>query len=576
MVERQSAMIKAEQCKSRKDFKQLMMQLINPLKPYYSEGKAGLYLGHTSAHYENTTVPMEAFSRPLWGLVPLWAGGGEEKEFEEIYRKGLSRGSDPNSIEYWKKCRDYDQKFVEMAAIAYGILMTPDKLWNPLPEEEKESITDWLNEINQYECPDCNWFFFCILVNVALKKNNRRFSQERLINGLEKIESYYLENGWYKDGKIGQKDYYISFAIHFYSIVYAEFMEEEDKERCDSYRKRAKLFAQEFVYWFAEDGSSLPYGRSLTYRFAQAAFFSACVGFKLDVLPKPVMKGIIVRHLDDWLSAPIFDHIGILTIGYKYPNLQMSEDYNAPGSPYWAMKTFAFLTLPESDEFYRIEAAPLPELDTIKRIACGDMIIARSSGHVTAFVPGMLTPHQHAHTEEKYCKFAYSTRYGFSIPRSQKTLTEAATDSMLAFEVFGHIYVKGMTTSYSMVDNFIEMKWSPVKGIDVVTKIDITETTQIRSHEITSEYDCKANDCGFAVSKDDVTGFPERRVTTNHAFVKNGDENCEAEILEGNGRAKVIDVSPNTNLIHSKTVIPAIEYEIRKGINRIVTMFKYS
>ena len=28
----------------------------------------------------------------------------------------------------------------------------------------------------------------------------------------------YLGDGWYQDGDSGQKDYYISFAIHFYSL----------------------------------------------------------------------------------------------------------------------------------------------------------------------------------------------------------------------------------------------------------------------------------------------------------------------------------------------------------------------
>lgn len=32
---------------------------------------------------------------------------------------------------------------------------------------------------------------------------------------LEGLETFYLGEGWYQDGDSGQKDYYISFAIHF-------------------------------------------------------------------------------------------------------------------------------------------------------------------------------------------------------------------------------------------------------------------------------------------------------------------------------------------------------------------------
>lgn len=42
---------------------------------------------------------------------------------------------------------------------------------------------------------------------------------------LEGLETFYLGEGWYRDGDSGQKDYYISFAIHFYSLIYAVVME---------------------------------------------------------------------------------------------------------------------------------------------------------------------------------------------------------------------------------------------------------------------------------------------------------------------------------------------------------------
>ena len=86
---------------SKKDFQDCMLSILEPLKPYYSEEKARLTLGVTMAHYDIGATWMEAFSRPLWGLVPFWAGGGKEPEFEEIYRKGLTAGTDEKNPEYW-------------------------------------------------------------------------------------------------------------------------------------------------------------------------------------------------------------------------------------------------------------------------------------------------------------------------------------------------------------------------------------------------------------------------------------------------------------------------------------------
>ncbi len=114
---------------------------------------------------------------------------------------------------------------------------------------------------------------------------------------------------------------------------------------------------QDFAAWFDTDGAAVPYGRSLTYRFAQSAFYAACLWAGLAPLPLPVMKGILVRNLQWWLSKPIFDRDGVLTVGYCYPTLLMSEEYNAPGSPYWAMKTFRLLALPDDHPFWSAEAA---------------------------------------------------------------------------------------------------------------------------------------------------------------------------------------------------------------------------
>ena len=74
---------------SKEDFRKLLLEILRPLLPYYSEEKAELILGVTATNYDQKAIRLEAFSRPLWGLVPLWAGGGSAPEFEQIYREAL-------------------------------------------------------------------------------------------------------------------------------------------------------------------------------------------------------------------------------------------------------------------------------------------------------------------------------------------------------------------------------------------------------------------------------------------------------------------------------------------------------
>lgn len=78
------------------------------------------------------------------------------------------------------------------------------------------------------------------------------------------------------------------------------------------------------------------------------------------------------------------------------------------------MKAFAFLSLPDEHPFWKTEAAPLPDLPTLTAQTYGGLLIQRLHGDVTAYTCGRTLPHHHVLTEEKYSKFAYSSRFAFS------------------------------------------------------------------------------------------------------------------------------------------------------------------
>ncbi len=119
--------------------------------------------------------------------------------------------------------------------------------------------------------------------------------------------------------------------------------------------EREARFAQDYLYWFEDGGRAVPFGRSLTYRFGQCAFFSALAFAGVEALPWGVVKSRVLGNLRDWFAQPIFSSDCLLTVGYGYPNLCMGENYNAPGSPYWALKAFLCLALPEEHPFWRAE-----------------------------------------------------------------------------------------------------------------------------------------------------------------------------------------------------------------------------
>ena len=556
----------------REAFAAAMAGILDPLKPLYTPHKAGLQIGETGVTYNRGTIRLEGFSRPLWALAPFWMGGGEAREFEEIYRKGLVSGTDPEDPEYWGDPSDCDQRFVEMAAIACTILEVPEKFWVPLSDREKKNLAAWLDTINHHELPGCNWLFFMILVNLALESVHMPCDPDNMNRALKETDSWYRGDGWYTDGPAENKpqsDYYIPWALQYYGVLYSVFAGKKDPERAAVYRERAMAFGKQFAYWFDENGAALPYGRSLTYRFGQCAFYSVCIFAGLEPLPLPVMKGIIVRNLNWWLSQEIFDRDGVLTIGYCYPQMYMAEQYNAPGSPYWGMKTFILMALPKEHPFWKAAASPLPEMESLIALKHADLLMQRmKDGQVNAYAPAVVEKYSHGQFPEKYGKFVYSTRFGFSASRSYDTIEQAAPDSMLAFVIDEHVFVRRHCESFTLQDDRLISIWHPFMGITVTTELIPTQEGHVRRHTVESSIACRAYDCGFAVPKF-TEGFAQA-AEEGSAQAHNVSCSCSVRTSAG-GKGIVIGAFPNTSLYSTNTVIPAISYEIPVGKTALET-----
>ena len=193
-----------EQLNGKEDFERLLFDILDPLRSRYNDTCTGIERDRVFAHYDAKAADMEAFSRPLWGLVPVWSthvscsdNESLSDEYAGIYRRGLAEGTDPASDGYWGDCRPFDQRFVEMAAIAYGMLFAPHVLWDPLEESARKDLATYLNRINDEELPVCNWILFAVLVNIALKKRDMPYRPDMLENYLNGLETFYLGEGWY-------------------------------------------------------------------------------------------------------------------------------------------------------------------------------------------------------------------------------------------------------------------------------------------------------------------------------------------------------------------------------------------
>lgn len=373
--------------------------------------------------------------------------------------------------------------------------------------------------------------------------------------------------------------------------------------RAEEYRERARKYAMDFVHYFDEEGRAIPFGRSTTYRMAMAAFWSA-VAFAEVELPEPlswgVVKGLLLRNLRWWSKQPeIFTSDGVFTIGYAYPNMYFTENYNSPGSPYWGMKAFFPLALPASHPFWTAEELPFPrsQLPLVKSLSHPNHIISHLGGHTFLLSSGQNCHYPLKATQAKYGKFAYSSYFGFSVPTGAYMLDQYAPDSMISFsDDEGETWKTRRLAPEARIEQIpgpdgaeipiLTSAWYPWPDVRVETiLVPPTEkhpNWHLRLHTITSERNILTAEASFSIYGQDPEG---RTLPAFNGTLGRIEAPREALAVSPAGAVGIVDISPgeeatagevlnadaNSNLIWNRTVIPFVRGEVKKGTRRFAT-----
>ena len=554
--------------KTRANVEKALHDLFNPVLPFFSEGGARVRLDGAGAHFDRAAADLEGFARPLWGLTPLAAGGGQFDHWE-LYRRGLANGTDPEHPEYWGTVNSTDQRMVELAAIGFTMRLLPHLVWEPLEQRAKDNLAAYLKHARQFDYADNNWKFFRILVDLGLEECGVDFERSLTEKYLEELDGFYLGDGWYRDGNIRRVDHYIPFAMHFYGLIYAK-LARGDEKRVAAYKERARLFAKDIRHWFDDEGGTLAFGRSLTYRFACGGIWGALAFADVEALPWGEIKGQFMRHLRWWADKPIANRDGVLSIGYGYPNLFMSESYNSAGSPYWALKAFLPLALPADHPFWMEEETPAVTDATPVPLKHPGMVMMHTKGNVVALSSGQQN-WQMRHGTEKYAKFVYSSRYGFSVEVDERNYPGGTFDGALAFSDDGrHYRVRETNEVAQIAGDTLFARWKPWSDVDVETWLIPANPWHIRVHRIVTPRALHATEGGFAIGRadenadtyiDEVGRGAAKSLTDVSAIVD----------LGGRREGRAYRAYPNSNLIVSKTIVPQLRGEIGAGTTVLVT-----
>ncbi|MCQ1061165.1 DUF2264 domain-containing protein [Photobacterium sp. ZSDE20] len=558
---------------TKSNLSQLLNRLIQPAAEFAEPTTSGLKLGTTSALCSESIAKMEGLSRLFWGIFPSIAGSSNQCDLSALI-EAVKLGTDPSSSEYWGDIGAIDQRTVEAAVYGFGFCLVPDQIKDLFDQQSLDNLVTWLAQTANCEVADSNWRFFPIIIQVGLMRMGFEYDQSCLNRHFNGIEEMYLGNGWYCDGPGRPKDYYISMGFHFYSLLYVKFMTDKDPERCMILQKRAEQFSHDYITLFSPQGDTVPFGRSLTYRFAHVAYWSAMVYVESNEHSLGVMKGIILRNLRWWAKQDILNNHGLITIGYSYSNLVMAEDYNGPGSPYWALKTFLFLALEDQHPFWQCEEKPLPMIAEPRVIPQAAKIVFQQaqSNHTWFLTSGQLELNNYVNTDAKYTKFAYSNKYGFCLDRGRFGLRHTPIDSALYLsEKDGYFRSRRDCQQLEITSDYIYSRWAPWHDVTVDTWLLGEPNFQVRVHKITSQRELDSVEGGWALPLSQALDI---HTTENLSHCRYQGGNLFIKAIAGNDTQGFFQQTPpNSHLLFSEqATIPALQSEISKGTNWLVSV----
>jgi hypothetical protein len=533
-------------------------------------------------------------------LAPLLAGGSSYESLH-LFVKGLASGTDPTGPEFWGNMEDLDQRMVESCPIGYTLAIAGKQFWEPLTDTQKDNVAKWIGSMNGKEMPNTNWLWFRVFANLGLKANNASYSHERIEKDMNHLDTFHRGHGWSNDGPEGytQMDYYSgSFAIQYLQLLYAKLAGSFDPKRADEYKKRARSYALDFIHHQAPDGHSIPFGRSLTYRFATIAFWSAFAFADVEP-PAPLtwgmIKGLLLRNLRWWSKQHhIFQPNGMLNIGYTYPNYYLAENYNSPGSPYWCMLAFACLAQPQEHPFWASEEEPHPftlspsPLPAVKALRHPKHIMVHRAGHTFLLSSGQKCHYPLKATQAKYGHFAYSSAFGYSVPTGNYTLEQWVPESALALsDDGGEIWKMRREVEDAQ---FLEKDGAPVlysamhpwKNVEVKTWLippgDEAPAWHLRVHCTKTGRDLQSAEGGFAIlgaREKDGRALTELEESTNEGTSVEGRDALIASRAGVSGiselntsssrRGGICKVDANSNLIEPRTLLPTLYADLKAG-----------
>lgn len=367
--------------KSKKDVKtdreqwtELCYKIAQPILENMAKGELqknmNLELAPTWDGRDKRVAYMESFGRLMAGISP-WLALPEDDTKEGKIRKQLHEWAlasyknavDPNSPDclLWE---GPTQILVDAAYLAESFLRAPEATWAKLDKTTQQRYVEKFHKLRKIRPAYNNWLIFRGMTEAFLLSIGEEADMYALTVAVNKLNEWYLSDGWYSDGPEMALDYYNSYVIH---PMYVEVL-----ETCNQHRfwtpitpslavKRMQRFNTILERLISPEGTYPAIGRSIVYRMG--AFQSLALAAWRFGLPKNLSNGQVRSALTAVMRNMFsvegnFDKDNFLQLGFCGHQPDLSNYYTNNGSLYMTSLVFMPLGLPADHPFWSDPAEP--------------------------------------------------------------------------------------------------------------------------------------------------------------------------------------------------------------------------
>ena len=136
------------------------------------------------------------------------------------------------------------------------------------------------------------------------------------------------------------------------------------------------------------------------------------------------------------------------------------------------------------------------------------MVVQHLPGHVVALASGQEQGRWRG-TPEKYAKFAYSTRYGFSVEVNDRHFPECRLRRHAGFSDDGlHLRMREGNEAALIAGDMLYSRWRPYADVVVETWLIPAGRWHIRLHDVTT-HAAQVVEGGFAIAKPDFRAWEQ-------------------------------------------------------------------